>query len=80
VVDARDFRADWVTNGPMVPNLAPGDAIVRLKLFQQMFEAPPPPHQLTILPLMHNLGPCPANIQLSSQQTAIVNIPIRKLH
>ena len=38
VVDARDFRADWVANGPMVPDLAPADAIVRLKLFQQMFE------------------------------------------
>jgi len=41
VVDARDFRADWVANGPMVPNLAPSDAIVRLKLFQQMFEVHP---------------------------------------
>lgn len=38
VVDARDFRADWVANGPMVPQLAPADAIIRLKLFQQMFE------------------------------------------
>ena len=39
VVDARDFRADWMTNGPMVPNLLPADAVVRLKLFQQTFEA-----------------------------------------
>ena len=38
MVDARDFRTDWVANGPMVPNLTPGDAILRLKLFQQMFE------------------------------------------
>lgn len=38
VLDAKDFRADWVTNRPMVPNLAPADAIVRLKLFQQAFE------------------------------------------
>ena len=39
VVDAREFRADWTANGPMVPNLAPADAVVRLKLFQQTFEA-----------------------------------------
>lgn len=39
VVDAREFRADWVANGPMVPSLAPADAVVRLKLFQPMFEA-----------------------------------------
>ena len=39
VVDAREFRADWVANGPMVSHLAPADAVVRLKLFQQIFEA-----------------------------------------
>lgn len=36
--DARDFRADWVANGPMVLGLSPADAVIRLKLFQQMFE------------------------------------------
>lgn len=37
-IDARDFRADWVANGPMLPNLNPAEAVVRLKLFSQMFE------------------------------------------
>ncbi|KAK9794950.1 hypothetical protein WJX73_010224 [Symbiochloris irregularis] len=38
VVDARNFRADWELSGPMVPNLAPLEAVERLKKFQQLFE------------------------------------------
>ena len=38
VLDARDFRGDWLANGPSLPKLSPADAVVRLKLFQQMFE------------------------------------------
>ena len=38
MLDARDFRAEWLANGPSVPNLSPAEAVVRLKLFQQMFE------------------------------------------
>lgn len=37
-VDARNFRTDWEANGPMVPNLAPLEAVERLKKFQQLFE------------------------------------------
>ena len=37
-VDAKNFRADWEINGPMVPNLAPLEAVERLKKFQQLFE------------------------------------------
>ena len=37
-IDARNFRADWQASGPMVPNLAPLEAVERLKKFQQLFE------------------------------------------
>lgn len=37
-VDARNFRSDWEASGPMVPNLAPLEAVERLKKFQQLFE------------------------------------------
>ena len=36
--DAKAFRADWQANGPMVPGLAPLEAVERLKKFQQMFD------------------------------------------
>lgn len=42
VNEARDFRADWLTNGPMVPDLLPLEAVVRLKAFEQMFEVGQP--------------------------------------
>ena len=36
--DAKAFRGDWQVNGPMVPGLAPLEAVERLKKFQQMFD------------------------------------------
>ena len=36
--DAKAFRSDWQANGPMVPGLAPLEAVERLKKFQQMFD------------------------------------------
>ena len=39
--DAKSFRADWQVNGPMVPGLAPLEAVERLKKFQQMFDVRP---------------------------------------
>ena len=36
--DAKAFRANWQANGPMVPGLAPLEAVERLKKFQQMFD------------------------------------------
>eukprot|EP00898_Chlorokybus_atmophyticus_P005691 jgi/Chlat1/6122/Chrsp409S05665 len=38
VVDAASFRADFENNGPMVPGLAPMEAVERLKKFQTQFE------------------------------------------
>ena len=39
--DAKAFRGDWQANGPMVPGLAPLEAVERLKKFQQMFDVRP---------------------------------------
>ena len=39
--DAKSFRSDWQANGPMVPGLAPLEAVERLKKFQQMFDVRP---------------------------------------
>lgn len=36
--DAKGFRQDWQVNGPMVPGLAPLEAVERLKKFQAMFD------------------------------------------
>lgn len=38
VVDVRQFRADFVANGPMVPGLAPMEAVERLNRFKQEFQ------------------------------------------
>eukprot|EP00899_Mesostigma_viride_P009796 jgi/Mesvir1/18818/Mv04309-RA.2 len=38
VVDVSSFRQDFDSNGPMVPGLAPMDAVDRLKKFQSQFE------------------------------------------
>ena len=38
VVDARDFRADWLAKGPMAPNLTPTEAMLRLQKYKQQFE------------------------------------------
>ena len=39
--DAKSFRQDWQVNGPMVPGLAPLEAVERLKKFQAMFDVRP---------------------------------------
>ena len=44
-VDARNFRTDWEASGPMVPNLAPLEAVERLKKFQQLFEVSAAPRR-----------------------------------
>ena len=38
VVDARDFRADWLEKGPMAPNLTPTEATLHLQKYKQQFE------------------------------------------
>lgn len=74
-MDARDFRADWVTNGPMIPNLTPAEAIVRLKLFQQMFEVRKSVGLVFVCPQIyhisgsqHGMCHCNSHIQLANMR------------
>ena len=50
--DAKAFRSDWQANGPMVPGLAPLEAVERLKKFQQMFDVSALPHVKAVAMLM----------------------------
>ncbi len=38
VEEATVFARDWDQQGPMVPGLAPLEAVSRLRTFQQLFE------------------------------------------